>query len=252
MRRMLLLAGLMSLWVFPSPVAASKNCVPDEGCPKGVGPPKCCKPPPCEVRQAFKQARAKKSMYYKKMTFFLMTAGSGNADPDLEGGYDILSDAAEQAVQKAGKQFGRCPKKTKIPDPPIFSVLESDDCKIKTYERGAFKDLSLDQAQQGSEACSEIVEAKWEAALNLQSDCHLTKSDPTDHLGRAQRRGQQLEAEYQSLLGAMQNYWSRCTVKRGSKIAREMADAGIKDLQFNKAPTPKKKGPGKKAGKKGR
>jgi hypothetical protein len=254
MKRMLLLAGLILLGVAPSPGEASKDCVPDTGCPKKVGPPKCCKPPPCEFRQAMKEARAKKRSYYKTMGYFLYTASlpgeSGGYDADiLEGAYEITSDAAEQAIQKARQKYGKCPKKNKIPDPPIFSVLESDQCRIKAYVAGEFQELSSDQVQAESKSCSELVDAKWDAALNRQSDCHLSSQDPKDYLGRAQRRGQELEAEYQSLLGALQNYWSRCSVKRGSKIARELAAAGINELKFNPPKGPKKKGPPKKSGK---
>jgi hypothetical protein len=280
---MFLLAALFILAVVPLLEAASKNppktppgpenCVADSGCPKGMGPPKCCAPPKCEFLDALQKARAMRDIFQER---FASSGGSQESStedelaPLLPEGQDDLAplepveemgqeeyekfmEETSDAMNWARDNFPKCPKRKRYRDPPIFSVHESDGCLLKTRTgTGQFSELSLDEVKQGSKSCSELIDAKYAAAVERQTTCGMEVVDKTSYRERALSRGNELEAEYQSLLGALQQYWSRCSIKPGSKLAREVAARGINELKFNPPAPPKKKGPSKKSGKRGR
>ena len=283
MNRMFLLAALFIFGVVPLLEAASKNppktppgpenCVADSGCPKGMGPPKCCAPPKCEFLDALQKARAMRDIFSQKFSSSVSSQGSStedelaplapegqddlaSLDPVKEMGqeeYEKFMEETSEAMNKARDKFPKCPKRKRYSAPPIFSVHESDGCLLKTRTgTGQFAELSLDEAKKGSKSCSELIDAKYAAAVQRQTTCGLEVVDQTRYPDRARSRRDELEAEYQSLLGALQQFWSRCSIKPGSKLAREMAAKGIKELKFNPPEPPKKKGPSKKSGKRGR
>lgn len=284
MNRMFLLASLLLLGMAPSVEAVSitrgfpkskppdKNCVPDHGCPKGMHSPKCCKPPPCEFLDALQRARAKRDLYWDKFASRGSNQESSAEDelaPLVPPGeeelaplkpvkfdsrdYEKFKDDVSDAMNKARKKFPKCPKR-RYPDPPIFTAMPKNDCAIEVYNKKerSFKEITLEQAQAESGSCFELVEAKYAAGAARASTCAVEVMDEENYTERASSLGGELDAEYDSLLAAMQLFWSRCSIKPGSKLAREMAARGISELKFNPPEPPKKKGPSRKSGKRGR
>ena len=204
----------------------------------------CCREPDCEFFEAIVQARAWRNVHQKIRRQYL---GSLDAAQD----YKEYRKARREELAKEHAKYAKCPKNYLNRTPSLYPSLENN-CAIKDLvSRRSF--LSLEDAQQNSNACSEVVAAEWAKAQRAAEFCdELVQASAEEDLSTylAQELAS-TEAQIDSLEDSLSTYYHRCTDVLGAKMQREVADKGLSAL-IDKAmpkPPPKKSKP-KKPGKK--
>jgi hypothetical protein len=257
MKLPLLFLFLLALIVPPPAHSRSvndTNCVPDTGCPKGEGPPKCCEPPECEFWNALEEARARERIHKTAQGRFILAFGLEEANQEQLDAFD--KDVTDE-IKKIRKKLPKCPSKSKRSPPPIFSVKGEDvdgedkDCRIMTYigKDKTFRQLELPDALQLSNACAELVEAKYESA-NVGSTYCQVEADSREDRMKEQRERATREKTY--LEDQLFHYWSVCTIAPDIEVPEIITKNSVDVLKrfgFKNKWTGK---PAKRAGKSGK
>jgi hypothetical protein len=204
----------------------------------------CCKEPDCEFYEAIVQARAWRNVHQKIQQQYL---GSGDEAQD----YKDYRKARREELAKEHAKYAKCPKNYLNRTPALYSSV-GNDCAIK--DLGGISALTLEDVQQNSNACSEVVAAEWAKAQRQAEFCdELVQASAEEDLSTylAQELAS-TEARIDSLEDSLWKYYNRCTDVLGSKMQREVADKGLSAL-IDKAmpkPPPKKSKPKKSKKKK--
>jgi hypothetical protein len=255
MRRPLLFLFLLVL-IVPMPAHSRSvndtNCVPDTGCPEGEGPPKCCEPPECEFWNALEDARARERLHTRAQISF----GLSFADEEVsQKNLDAFNKEVTDEIREIRKKLPKCPSKSKRSQPPIFSVKGEDpeggekDCRIMTYmqQDKIFRQLGVSDATSLSNACEELVQAKYESADVDSTYCQVDADSPVDKVKKALDKAVR---EKTALEDQLIQYWRACTVApdfEPAEIITKNSVAVLKKFNFDN----KWKGqPAKRAGKK--
>jgi hypothetical protein len=227
------------------------NCVPDTGCPDKQGPPQCCEPPECEFWKALEDARARERLHTRAQGSFILAFGLEEASQEQ---LDAFNKEVTDEIRKIRKKLPKCSSKPKRSQPPLFSVKGEDpegeekDCRIMTYmqEEKAFRQFELHDATKLSNACEELVKAKYESADVDSTYCQVDADSPEDKLKKARDKATK---EKTVLEDQLIRYWNVCTVApdfEPAEIITKNSVAVLRKFNFNN----KWKGqPAKRAGK---
>jgi hypothetical protein len=231
-------------------IPESCPCDPDIQAKKGecvrIKTGNCCKEPDCEFYEAIVRARAWRNVHQKIKREYL---GTEDAAQD----YMNYKKARREELAKEHAKYGSCPKNYLNRTPSFFASV-GNDCAIK--DLGRISGRTLEDFQQNSNACSEVVAAAYAKAQREAEFCdELVQAGPDEDLSTylAQELAS-TEAQIDSLEDSLLTYYSRCTDVLGAKMQREVADKGLSAL-IDKAmpkPPPKKSKPKKSGKKKGK
>lgn len=225
---------LVCLFAAASPVLAkSRNCVPDEGCPKNKKPlVECCQPPDCEFWNALEEARAT-----ERVVKWRRFAAEPEAATDVtESHFEEFSKSVRDEIRKIRKDFPKCKLKGKRKNPPIFSLDPANkDCRIMTYldidGDKLFRELGLPEAKNMLDGCAEIVEAKFESAYVGSTYCALEANSPSD---RMREREERATREKTVLEDQLIRYWRACTISPDFEPAEIIVNNSVDVLKrFN-------------------
>lgn len=233
--------GLLGPWHAPSLEAASVDCVPDKGCPKGMKPPKCCALPKCEFFYALMLARAELHAHSGSAQFGALA----EALEDPEGALRSYRQTLGKVLKEARAKNRKCPTKDFYVEPPPLLVLATEQCGIYSYATGERREIGLDEFQLRSNSCSEIVEAEWAQALQEQFQCNRPNQPSAwENIDAYRKRNQSAaRVKVRSLEASLLQYRRACTMVTDAKIARHVAKLGLKALDddYKKKPQGKKK-----------
>jgi len=228
------LASLLSLVPTLSTRAASVDCVPDKGCPKGAKPGSCCTLPKCEFLYALMMARAEVSAYSGD---FL--AALGGTRTNLQ----QINQDLRTTMKQARAKNRRCPTNDFYIEPPTLFVSPTAQCAITASVTGKSRTISFDEFDLHSNSCKEIVQAEWEQALQEQFYCNRPyQPDPEVDLDSYRKRQQAAaRAKLRSLEDSLRNYRSACTKVTDAKMARHVSRLGLQALKDDAKQKPPKK-----------
>lgn len=203
----------------------------------------CCKEPDCEFFEAIVKARAWRNVHQKIKQQWL-----GYVDADE--GYMAYKRERREELAKEHAKYASCPKNYLNRTPSLVTHVENN-CVIQ--ELGGSTAVTLEDLQQNSNACSEVVAAEYAKAQKEAEFCdELVRASPHDDMSTyLEQEIASYEAQIDSLEDSLVTYYNRCTDVLGAKMQREVADKGL-DALIDKAmpkPPPKKSKP-KKPGKK--
>jgi len=224
--------GLLVFSLPPALDAEAVNCVPDRGCPKGQKAPKCCQQPKCAFWEEYLAAQAKADIISR------MTGEGGEFElaPLVHSLADLIRfrERVGEEIRKWQKTAPRCPKSERLGEPPIFSVMPADECRIMTnVGMGNFAELNLDDVLSKSDTCEEIVNARYSAAKARSEGgtCFLEQNFRKDYLERQQEFVNETEREARELENDLARWWRACTTTEFSvEKAKDVAERAIKAL----------------------
>jgi hypothetical protein len=205
----------------------------------------CCKEPDCEFFEAIVKARAWRNAHQKIKEQYL-----GTEEPD-ENVMKYRQHLREE-LNKEHAKYAKCPKNY-LNRTPFLSSSLGNDCAIRDLASGRIG-VTLEDLQQNSNACSEVVAAEWAKAQKAAEFCdELVDADPYEDMRTyLEQQIAETEAKVDSLEDSLVTYYSRCTDVLGAEMEREVADKGL-DALIDKAmpkPPPKKAKPNKSGKKK--